>query len=105
MDFDTITREPFKITDLLHVINKLNNENENDKQFIINYIISSKLNYKIKKIVNSFTDKQKKILISKNKIDILLTFSKNIYIDLLLKYNHLLSDTIPQDSAAQPGML
>ena len=97
MDFDPFTREPFKITDLLHVINKLNNENENDKQFIINYIISSKLNYKIKKIVNSFTDKQKKILISKNKIDILLTFSKNIYIDLLLKYNHLLSDTITED--------
>jgi hypothetical protein len=95
MDFDPFTRELFKITDLLDVINKLNDVN--DINYIINYIISSKLNVEIQNIVNLFTDKQKKILISKNKIDILLTFTKKTYINLLLKYNHLLSDTITKD--------
>ena len=90
MDFDPFTREPFKLTNLLDVINKLNNEN--DKQFIINYIIST-LNSEKKIILESLNQEQIKILFSKNKIDILETFGINTFRNLLNNYKHLLSYT------------
>jgi hypothetical protein len=94
MYFDHFTREPFKLTNLLDVINKLNVVN--DKNYIINYIIST-FDYEIQIILNSLNEEQKKILFSKNKIDILLTFGINILINVLNNYKYLLSYTNSED--------
>jgi hypothetical protein len=96
-DNDPFTRNPFTITELINVINKLNDvSNEN---YIINYIISERsiLNIQIINIIKNLNNKERKILISKNKMVKLLKFSTYIFIDLLNNYKKLLSDTITYD--------
>jgi len=91
---DPLTKEPFSLTNLLDVMDKLNNVD--DKNYIIQYIISLFVS-EIQIILKSLNEEQIKILFSKNKIDILETFGINIFIDVLNNYKYLLSYTNSED--------
>jgi hypothetical protein len=93
---DPFTREPLKLTELLDVINKLNEEK--DKNDIIQYIILLFVS-EIQIILKSLNEEQIKILFSKNKIDILETFGIDTFKNVLNNYKYLLSysDTNSED--------